>query len=239
MGTGAALVNKHWTPERIGDLRGRTAFITGGNGGIGLETAKVLVRHGAAVILAGRDQGRLDDAAAGLRSGYSAADVGTAVLDLGSLASIAATWAVGRLDDLKSERRYGGMRAYAKSKRANVVFTAELARRLAGTSIVPVAVHPGAAVTGLQRHNQSLLTRLVIALTRTIAMGSPEGAAWPSLYAATSPDIVAGAFYGPAGRDQTSGTPQQLPLPRDAADPAEGARLWQYSERVTAARFAF
>ncbi|WP_432988186.1 oxidoreductase [Dactylosporangium sp. CA-233914] len=294
----------HWTPEQIPDLSGRTAFITGGNSGIGLETARVLVRHGATVILAGRDQRKLDEAADALRVEWPGAAVETTVLDLGSLASVsaaaaglagtrpvdllvnnagvmniperrtttdgfeltfgtnhlghfaltagllpallrapaarivtvsavAATWRVGRLDDLMSERRYGPMRAYAKSKRANVVFTAELARRLAGTSITPVVVHPGSAMTNLQQHNQGPLTRAVIGITRHIAMGSPQGAAWPSLFAATSPDVVSGGFYGPAGRDQTSGTPKRLNLPAGAGDPAEGARLWSESERLT------
>jgi NAD(P)-dependent dehydrogenase (short-subunit alcohol dehydrogenase family) len=150
-----------------------------------------------------------------------------------TVSAVAATWSVGKLDDLMSGRKYGAMRAYAKSKRANVVFTAELACRLDGTSILPVVVHPGSAMTNLQRHNQSLLTRTVIAHTRHIAMGSPEGAAWPSLYAATSPDVVAGGFYGPAGRDQTAGTPKRLALPRGAGDRAEGQRLWQESERLT------
>jgi len=298
----------HWTPEQIGDLTGRTAFITGGNSGIGMETARVLTRHGAAAVLAGRDQTRLDEAATELRRQQPDAAVRTAVLDLGSLASIrsiaerfageridllfnnagvmnipqrrttsdgfeftfgvnhlghfaltagllpalkrapsarivtvsaqAGTWRAGKLDDLMSERTYGAMRAYSKSKRANIVFTAELARRLDGTGVLPVVVHPGAAMTNLQRHNQSLLTRVVIVLTRPIAMGSPAGAAWPSLYAAASPSVVAGGFYGPAGRDQTSGTPKRLPLPPGAGDPAEGDRLWQESERLTGVRFA-
>jgi NAD(P)-dependent dehydrogenase (short-subunit alcohol dehydrogenase family) len=75
-----------------------------------------------------------------------------------TVSAVAATWSVGKLDDLMSGRKYGAMRAYAKSKRANVVFTAELACRLDGTSILPVVVHPGSAMTNLQRHNQSLLT---------------------------------------------------------------------------------
>jgi NAD(P)-dependent dehydrogenase (short-subunit alcohol dehydrogenase family) len=299
----------HWTPEDIGDLTGRTAFITGGNSGIGLETARVLARHGARVILAGRDQGKLGEAAAGLRATQPDALVDTAVADLGSLESIAAAasrlagpeaidllfnnagvmnvperrttadgfeltfgtnhlghfaltaglmpalrrspaarivtvsaiaaaWRSGRLEDLMSERRYGAMRAYAKSKRANVVFTQELARRLPGTGITAAVVHPGSAMTNLQRHSQGLLSRLVIAVTRNVAMGSPEGAAWPSLYVATSPDVVSGGFYGPAGRDQTSGTPKRVALPRGAGDPAEGARLWAESERLTGIRFA-
>ncbi|WP_432827606.1 hypothetical protein [Dactylosporangium sp. CA-092794] len=47
-----------------------------------------------------------------------------------------------------------------------------------------------------------------------------------------------GAFLGPAGRDQTSGTPHPVPLPRGADDPAGGARLRQLSERLTGARLS-
>ena len=300
---------RHWTPDCIGDLAGRTALITGGNSGIGLESARVLARHGARVILSGRDQRKLDEAVAGLRAGQPDALLDTTVIDLGSLESIAAAtsrlarseaidlllnnagvmnvrdrrttadrfeltfgtnhlghfaltagllpalrrsraarivtvsaiaaaWRRGRLEDLMSERRYRPMSAYAKSKRANVVLTQELARRLSGSGIKAVAVHPGSAMTNLQRHSQGLGSRVVIALTRNVVMGSPEGAAWPSLYAATSPDVVSGGFYGPAGRDQTSGTPKRVPLPRGAGDPTEGARLWAESERLTGIRFA-
>jgi NAD(P)-dependent dehydrogenase (short-subunit alcohol dehydrogenase family) len=301
--------SRHWTPDAIADQSGRTALITGGNSGVGLETARVLARHGARVILAGRSQDRLDEAATALRAQLPGADVDTAVLDLGSLASvrqagdrlaqvetidllvnnagvmnlperrttadglemtvgtnhlghfalsatllpalrrspaarivtvsaIAATWRRGRLTDLMSEQSYGAMSAYAKSKRANVVFTLELARRLRNTPISAVAVHPGSALTNLQRHSQGPLSRIVVSVASRALMGSPEGAAWPSLYAATSPDVGSGQFIGPAGRDQTSGTPRPVPLPRGADDPAEGAWLWSESERLTRLRFA-
>ncbi|MEU6347075.1 oxidoreductase [Streptomyces sp. NPDC046977] len=298
----------HWTPDAITSQDGRTALITGGNSGIGLETARVLSRHGARVILAGRSQDKLDEAADALRTQQPRADVGTAVLDLGSLSSIqetsqrlaetetidllfnnagvmnvperrttsdgleltfgtnhlghfaltaglmpalrrspaariitvsaiAATWRIGRLQDLMSEQRYGAMASYAKSKRANVVFTQELARRLAGSNIEAVVVHPGSAITNLQRHSQGALSKLVIALTARTVMGSAEGAAWPSLYAATSPDVHSGQFLGPAGRDQTSGTPKAVSLPAGADDAAEGTLLWTESERLTGISF--
>ncbi|MEV0734178.1 oxidoreductase [Polymorphospora sp. NPDC050346] len=296
----------HWTPVQISDQTGRTAFITGGNSGIGYETARVLAGKGARLILAGRDAARLDEASARLRA-ETGAQVSTAVINLGSLASIAdataaladetidlllnnagvmniptrrttrdgfeltfgtnhlghfaltaglfpairrsqaarivtvsaiaGTWRSGRLNDLMSDHRYTAMGAYAKSKRANIVFTEELARRTAGSNIEAMVVHPGSAVTNLQRHSTGALSRIVIALMRNVVMGSPEGAAWPSLWAATSPDARSGGFYGPAGHDQTSGTPKPVRLPADATDPAEGARLWQDSERYTGIRF--
>jgi NAD(P)-dependent dehydrogenase (short-subunit alcohol dehydrogenase family) len=297
-----------WTPDSIGDLHGRTALVTGGNSGIGLETARVLAGHGAQVVLAGRAEDKLRAAADELRAGEPAALVETLVVDLGSLASIAqatagfaatrtlhllvnnagvmdvpdrrttsdgfeltfgtnhlghfaltaglmpallrvegarivtvsaiaARWRSGRLVDVMSERHYAPMGAYARSKRANVVFTLELARRLAGTGASALVVHPGAALTNLQRHGERLLSRAVTAVASRTLMGSPEGAAWPSLFAATSPDAVSGGFYGPAGRDQTSGTPRAVRLPRGADDPAEGAWLWAESERLTGVRF--
>ncbi|MFE7421045.1 oxidoreductase [Rhodococcus sp. NPDC057529] len=154
-----------------------------------------------------------------------------------TVSAIAATWRSGELTDLMSEQRYRPMSAYAKSKRANVVFTRELARRLAGTSSKAVVIHPGSAITNLQRHTQGVVARSLTGLMERFVMGSPEGAAWPSLYAATSPEVRSGQFIGPAARRQDAGTPKPVPLPRGAADPAEGMQLWNESERLTKVRF--
>lgn len=154
-----------------------------------------------------------------------------------TVSAIAARWGSGELVDLMSEERYRPMGAYAKSKRANIVFTSELARRMAGTPMSAVAVHPGAALTNLQQHSQGAAARLLMPLLGKVAMGSPEGAAWPSLYAATNPSVPSGAFIGPAGRRQDSGTPKPARLPRGADDPAVGASLWRESERLTGTTF--
>jgi NAD(P)-dependent dehydrogenase (short-subunit alcohol dehydrogenase family) len=134
------------------------------------------------------------------------------------------------------------MGAYAKSKRANVVSTVELARRLrsAGLGILgirAIAVHPGSAMTGLQRHTDGATARALSVLAERLLMGSPQGAAWPTLYAATSPGAESGTFIGPAGRRQDSGPPKPVRLPRGASDPAEGSRLWADSERLTGVTF--
>jgi NAD(P)-dependent dehydrogenase (short-subunit alcohol dehydrogenase family) len=149
-----------------------------------------------------------------------------------TVSAIAARWPSGKLEDLMSERRYRPMGAYAKSKRANVVYTLELARRAAGIPVEAIVIHPGAAMTGLQQHGTGLM-RLLNPVVARLAMGSPAGAAWPSIYAATSPDARSGQFIGPAGIDQTSGTPKPVRLPSGADDPAAGARLWQESEQLT------
>ncbi|MED7925789.1 SDR family NAD(P)-dependent oxidoreductase [Nonomuraea sp. LP-02] len=78
----------HWTPNNIPEQTGRTALITGGNSGIGLETARVLATHGARVILAGRSQAKLDQAAEAVRAAAPKARADTLVLDLSDLASV-------------------------------------------------------------------------------------------------------------------------------------------------------
>ncbi|OMI84833.1 oxidoreductase [Streptomyces sp. BBFR25] len=155
-----------------------------------------------------------------------------------TVSAVAAAWRAGDLADLMSERRYRPMSAYAKSKRANVVFTQELARRFADSPHRAVVVHPGSAVTNLQRHTSASRTgRLFVALASRTLMGSPDGAAWPSLFAATHPEVTNGAYLGPAGRDQTSGTPEPVRLPGGADGPDLGAWLWRESERLTGVTF--
>ncbi|WP_225447991.1 hypothetical protein [Streptacidiphilus sp. P02-A3a] len=93
-------------------------------------------------------------------------------------------------------------------------------------------------MTNLQRHTQGAFVGRATKLLGNIAMGSAEGAAWPSLYAATSPDAHNGAFIGPSSfRRQAAGTPKPVALPSGADDPAEGTRLWAESERLTGVTF--
>ena len=92
----------HWTAKDVPDQRGRVAVITGGSGGLGLETARVLVENRATVVLAGRNQAKLAAAEAELRRAQPDAAVETAELDLASLESIrqAATELAGRFTTL-------------------------------------------------------------------------------------------------------------------------------------------
>ncbi|WP_329135012.1 oxidoreductase [Streptomyces sp. NBC_01476] len=141
-------------------------------------------------------------------------------------------------DDVAGERKYTPMSAYALSKYANVVFTQELARRAAATPLTAVAVHPGSANTGIQRHVPRLVKAVVgVAMERVLGQ-RPEEAALPSLYAATEPGIAPAAFIGPTGRMETRGAPGPVKLPATAADPAIGRTLWELSERLTHVGYA-
>ncbi len=77
----------HWTVNDIPDLRGRVALVTGANRGLGLETTRALVTHGAHVIMAVRnlDQGRLVEAE--IKQTVPDALIEVASLNLSSLAS--------------------------------------------------------------------------------------------------------------------------------------------------------
>lgn len=70
------------------DLTGRTALVTGGASGLGLETARAFAAHGARVVIAARDLAKAEAAAAGIRKQHPDADVTCDQLDLASLASV-------------------------------------------------------------------------------------------------------------------------------------------------------
>ncbi len=72
------------------DMAGQTVFITGANSGLGQETARAMAACGAHIIMAGRDQAKLDEAVAAIRAQHPDASLDTIVCDLGNLASIRA-----------------------------------------------------------------------------------------------------------------------------------------------------
>jgi NAD(P)-dependent dehydrogenase (short-subunit alcohol dehydrogenase family) len=130
----------------------------------------------------------------------------------------------GRLDwdDLELSRGYGGFRAYANTKLAQVLFTRELARREPG--ILVVALHPGAIGTNIW----SALPKPLDALLRLV-LRSPESGARPVVRLASDPQLPASASgrYFDRFREAT-------PSPAGRSD-ADAARLWLVSEQATGA----
>jgi NAD(P)-dependent dehydrogenase (short-subunit alcohol dehydrogenase family) len=135
----------------------------------------------------------------------------------------------GRLDlaDLQNERSYRSMRVYGQSKAANLLFTQELARRLAGSGVTVNAMHPGAVATRLGQQNGAVarvLTRALSVFFRTPAQGADT-----ALWLATAPELE-----GVSGRYFTSRRAHE-PAPH-ARDPEVARRLFEASERLTALR---
>ncbi len=77
-----------WTSTDIPDQHGRTAVVTGANGGLGYETASALAGAGAHVVMAARDQDKAQRAAERIVETHPAASLELVPLDLGDLASV-------------------------------------------------------------------------------------------------------------------------------------------------------
>ncbi len=137
---------------------------------------------------------------------------------------------------------YRKWRAYGASKAANLMFTAELARRAekAGVDLVSVAAHPGYADTNLQaagpRMSGDTRAERAMALANRLVATSPDTGALPQLYAATAPDVVNGAFYGP--RFGMLGRPARAPRAPWVRDAARNKAWWEASEEATGVRWA-
>ncbi len=131
-----------------------------------------------------------------------------------------------RLDfeDLQGERRYRGWRAYCRSKLANLLFTYELARRLAGTGVTANALHPGWVATGFARNN-GWRGNLFQLAAHYFAI-SPEKGARTVIYLATAPEVqhVTGQYFV---RERA------VPSSPASYDEAAARRLWQISLELT------
>jgi NAD(P)-dependent dehydrogenase (short-subunit alcohol dehydrogenase family) len=129
------------------------------------------------------------------------------------------------LDDLGwARRRWRTMRVYGASKLANILFTYELARRLAGTDVTANCLHPGAVATGLGTNNGPLARVLVTALRPFFR--TPEDGAATAILLAASPEVdgVSGAYFVDAKPARSSPA---------TYDEALARRLWDASAALT------
>ena len=124
-------------------------------------------------------------------------------------------------DDLNAERSYR-MSRYGQTKLANILFTAELGRRLAGTGVTANCFHPGLVATGFNRNNGPLM-RLVNTVVQPFAR-SPEKGAETLIWLVDSPEASdeQGGYFVDKRRVAPSAAAQDM----DAA-----RRLWEASEQ--------
>jgi NAD(P)-dependent dehydrogenase (short-subunit alcohol dehydrogenase family) len=124
-------------------------------------------------------------------------------------------------DDLQGERKYSGQTAYSQSKLASVMFTYELARRLAGTGVTATVLHPGVVSTGFGAEDPSRIFKLIVPFYRPF-MKTPAEGAETSIYLASSSEVhgVTGQYFA-----------ERRPKPSNKAsyDLAAATRLWLFS----------
>lgn len=118
-------------------------------------------------------------------------------------------------DDLEGLQRYDGWQAYSKSKLANVLFTYELARRLANTGVTANVLHPGVVATNFGANSGHQTSGL-----------SPAEGADTSIYLATSPAVegVTGKYFVRR---------EAVPSSKASYKEADAKRLWEISARMT------
>jgi NAD(P)-dependent dehydrogenase (short-subunit alcohol dehydrogenase family) len=128
-------------------------------------------------------------------------------------------------DDLQFERGgYSILRAYARSKLANVLFTTELARRLAGSGVTANCLHPGTVATDIWSHAPRY-AQPFLAVAKMF-MSTVEQGAGTIVYLAADPEVdgQTGGYYERNRKVRPS---------RLAQDDDLAARLWKHSAALT------
>jgi NAD(P)-dependent dehydrogenase (short-subunit alcohol dehydrogenase family) len=138
-------------------------------------------------------------------------------------------------DDLQSEKayrfnlwdwlRYGGaaFKVYARSKLMNILYTRELARKLAGTGVTANSLHPGFVATRFGDQTGGLIG-FGIGIAKRFAL-TPEQGAETLVYLASSPEAatVTGEYFHKC----RPATPS-----REAQDDAKAQRLWLETSKI-------
>jgi NAD(P)-dependent dehydrogenase (short-subunit alcohol dehydrogenase family) len=127
-------------------------------------------------------------------------------------------------DDLQSAEHYRGIRTYGRSKLANILFTRELARRVAGSKVAANCLHPGFVATRFGSSN-GLLTRIGVRIAMLGAISVKQGAE-TIVYLASAPEVegFSGGYYRQRRLAETSPEAQDF----DAA-----RRLWAESAHLS------
>lgn len=124
-------------------------------------------------------------------------------------------------DDLQFEHGWSSQPAYGRSKSANILFTVQLSKILAGTGVTAYSLHPGVVSTELSRNFNPYLMRLI-----TCCFGccykTPEQGARTTLYCCLEPRIAShsGRFYEDCHETRAAD---------HATDGASAERLWNIS----------
>lgn len=125
---------------------------------------------------------------------------------------------------LRGEGEYNGLRAYADSKLANLLFARELARREAAHGMTTLAIHPGVVATRIWNQQQDLVSRIV-RLFKPVMVSAANGGGFLA-------DAATADRFASANGEYIHKTRPRRPS-GDADDPELAAELWQVSARIT------
>jgi NAD(P)-dependent dehydrogenase (short-subunit alcohol dehydrogenase family) len=300
--------NRKWTLDDMPSQASKVVVITGGNSGLGLETAKAFAQKGAEVVLACRSvekgkiakddilkenpEGKIDvfelnlmslasvrSFAQNFKQKYSRLDIlinnagimtspyaltedgfesqmGTNHLGhfalTGLLLDLILATPKSRIVNVSSlahkqwkmsfenslceyAQNYNKMRAYARSKLANLLFTYELQRRLeaANHQTIAVAAHPGASYTNLGRHLENKLVARILKPLIIKVLPTPKSGALSQIRAASDPEVKGGDYYGPSGLGELAGYPKIVKSAKTSHSLEDAKRLWEMSEKMT------
>ncbi len=126
-------------------------------------------------------------------------------------------------DDPMSEKNYDGFKVYARSKLANVLFTQELAERLAGTGVTVNSLHPGVVATGFSKDGDAHGFLATFFKWFAPFLRSPENGAATSIFLASSPQVtdITGQYFADCKAKRVA---------KGARDVSAQKRLWELTE---------
>lgn len=127
------------------------------------------------------------------------------------------------LHDLQSAKAYRAFNVYGLSKLCNILFTRELARRLAGTGVTTNCLHPGFVATRFGDQSGGMLS-VGVRVAKHFAL-SPEKGAETLIYLASSPDVsnVTGKYFYKC---------RQATPTKEAQDDSKAEKLWTETARL-------
>ena len=133
-----------------------------------------------------------------------------------------------KFDDLQSGHGYSGFAVYGRTKLMNILFTRELARRLAGSGVTANCLHPGFVATRFGDRSGGFMS-LAVRIAKNFAI-TPEQGAETIIYLASSPAVEgkSGGYYHKCKLDTPS---------RAGQNDADAARLWEVSAKISGLGF--
>jgi NAD(P)-dependent dehydrogenase (short-subunit alcohol dehydrogenase family) len=144
-------------------------------------------------------------------------------------------------EDLLFEEKgaYTPMKAYGRSKLANLLFTFELQRRFQskGYDVIALAAHPGISATELANHLFFNLISWLIQPAMKLVFQSSAMGALPSLRAAVDMEARGGQYYGPGGKGERSGYPVVVDSNSASKKVEDAQSLWDISQELTGIRY--